>query len=513
MLAVIVGLCFLIPVVWPDSTDALVAPPYQAPSLRHPFGTDSVGRDLFVRTFAGGRIDLIVATLVVGVSLILGTLVGTLAGASKRRGVDSSLMRLVDALIAFPFVILILVLVVLVGPDRKLGPMPAGLPATVIAFLLVGWAYYARLARAQTLALRGSDHMIAAQILGYSQRRIVVRHLAPGVARVTAAYAVGDAILAVVVIASLAFLGAGVQPPDAGVGKHHVRGPRVRGHRLVDYGRTRGDAGDHRRGPQPAGRRTAVGRSAAAMSDLLQVHGLAVELAGHEALTDVSLSVPASSCVGLVGETGSGKSITCRALIGLLPRIGGRVLRGTIVVRRHRPGGARPARLAPAARTPDRTRSSGIDVGTRSGDEGRATAGETVRELDRGGSGDQRVRELFDLVHMPRPAEVMGLYPHELSGGMRQRVMIALALAGRPELLFADEPTTALDVTVQRGILELLSELRAETGMAHRAGHPRPGGGAVDQRRDRGHVQRHGGGAGTLASGAGPRRPIPTPRR
>ena len=108
LLAVIVGLCFVVPVVWPDSSDALVAPPYQAPSLRHPFGTDSVGRDLFVRTFAGGRIDLIVATLVVGVSLMLGTLVGTLAGASKRRGVDSTLMRLVDALIAFPFVILIL---------------------------------------------------------------------------------------------------------------------------------------------------------------------------------------------------------------------------------------------------------------------------------------------------------------------------------------------------------------------------------------------------------------------
>ena len=67
-------------------------------------------------------------------------------------------MRVVDALIAFPFVILILVLVVLVGPDRKVGPMPAGLPATLIAFLLVGWAYYARLARAQTLALRRSDH-------------------------------------------------------------------------------------------------------------------------------------------------------------------------------------------------------------------------------------------------------------------------------------------------------------------------------------------------------------------
>jgi peptide/nickel transport system permease protein len=213
MLTTIVILCLVIPVVWPDSPNALVAPPFQSPSMRHPFGTDSVGRDVFVRVFAGGRLDLVVATGVIGVSLVLGTVLGTLSGATTTRGVDAFLMRVVDALIAFPFVILILVLVVLIGPARTIGPMPAGLPATVIAFLLVGWAYYARLARAQTLALRGSDHVVAARILGYSQPRVIARHLAPGVARVTAAYAVGDAILAVVVIASLAFLGAGVQPP------------------------------------------------------------------------------------------------------------------------------------------------------------------------------------------------------------------------------------------------------------------------------------------------------------
>ena len=91
---------------------------------------------------------------------------------------------------------------------------------------------------------------------------------------------------------------------------------------------------------------------------------------------------------------------------------------------------------------------------------------ETVRALDPGANVGKRSRELLDHVHMPRIEDVLKSYPHELSGGMRQRVMIALALAGRPELMVADEPTTALDVTVQANILKLLGELRRETGMS-----------------------------------------------
>lgn len=206
-------MCIVIPLVWPYSPEEIVAQPYLAPSWSHLFGTDTVGRDLFVRTFAGGRIDLLVAAISVLSSLAIGTVIGTLSGASHRRWIDSTLMRILDAFIAFPFVILILALVVLIGADREIGPAPAGLPATLIAFLIAGWAYYARLARGQALALRDRDYVVAARVLGYSQARIVIRHLAPSVIRVTAAYAIADAIIIILVVASLVFLGAGVQPP------------------------------------------------------------------------------------------------------------------------------------------------------------------------------------------------------------------------------------------------------------------------------------------------------------
>jgi peptide/nickel transport system permease protein len=215
LLTLIVVSCIVVPLISPYGVDELVAAPFQGPSRAHPFGTDSVGRDVLTRVFAGGRIDLFVAGFATAFSLILGTLVGTLSGLSRRRWIDSLISHVVDAVIAFPVVVLILSLVVLIGPARSIGPMPPGLPATLLSFLIVGWTFYARLARGQALALRDRDYVVAGRLLGYSQRRIIRRHVAPTVIRVNAAYAVGDAIAVVIVVGSLAFLGAGVQAPAA----------------------------------------------------------------------------------------------------------------------------------------------------------------------------------------------------------------------------------------------------------------------------------------------------------
>jgi peptide/nickel transport system permease protein len=215
LLSAIVAAAVLVPLLAAHGADELVGIPFQAPSWSHPFGTDAVGRDVFVRTFAAARVDIFAAMAIVGLSLILGTAIGAASGASRRRWVDAVTMRCVDAIIAFPFLILVLALVVVLGQDRVVGPLPAGLASTIVAIVVVDWAVYARLARGQTLVLREQDYVVAARLIGYPQRQIVARHLLPSVLRFNLAYSVADVILVVILMASLSFIGAGVQPPTA----------------------------------------------------------------------------------------------------------------------------------------------------------------------------------------------------------------------------------------------------------------------------------------------------------
>jgi peptide/nickel transport system ATP-binding protein len=203
---------------------------------------------------------------------------------------------------------------------------------------------------------------------------------------------------------------------------------------------------------------------------LVQISGLQVAFDGVPALRGIDISVARGEAMGLVGESGSGKSVTWLAALGLLPskaRIeGSAVLNG--------PDGDLDLLTAPT-RSLEQVRGGRIAMifqDPASALNPVLTIGRQIREalaIHRGLTGAAaavEAKRLLEIVGMPDAAGRLKAYPHEFSGGQNQRVMIAMALAGRPELLIADEPTTALDVTIQAQILDLLCEIRREFGMA-----------------------------------------------
>src|SRR5208283_4292383 len=207
------------------------------------------------------------------------------------------------------------------------------------------------------------------------------------------------------------------------------------------------------------------------MAPLLQIEDLHTEIrlrsATVYALDGVSLTVEAGECLGVVGESGCGKTMTALSIMQLLPP-GGHITSGQIVL-----GG----QVISSLNDDDMRHVRGNEVGMIFQDPMTSlnptmTIGDQIAEtvrLHRGADKQTalaRAVEVLGLVGMPRPAERVKNYPHHLSGGMRQRVMIAMALACEPKLLIADEPTTALDVTIQKQILELIDNLRQRLGMA-----------------------------------------------
>ena len=199
---------------------------------------------------------------------------------------------------------------------------------------------------------------------------------------------------------------------------------------------------------------------------LLSIEDLTIDLPGGRRLLDgITIRVEAGETVGLVGESGSGKSLTARAVLGLLP--GGAVTGGSVRCDGREALGAPPREL----RAVRRESAAMIFQDPRAGINPMRTIGDHMTEslrLCRGvGASAARAAalELLGAVRLPRPADHLGQYPHEFSGGMLQRVMIAGALTSEPKLLICDEPTTALDVTTQAEIIQVLQEQRAARGM------------------------------------------------
>src|SRR5581483_7532874 len=205
---------------------------------------------------------------------------------------------------------------------------------------------------------------------------------------------------------------------------------------------------------------------------LLQVSGLSVDFASPRGavrvVDNLSFELNQGETLCIAGESGSGKSVTALSLMGLLPKPGGRVAAGTAMFEGvdllHLPereiAAIRGNKMAMIFQEPMTSLNPIMAIGKQLMEGPIRHLGLSRRDAER------RAVEMLDAVRIAEPKRRLKQYPHELSGGMRQRVMIAMAMACRPKILIADEPTTALDVTIQAQILRLMKELQRETGTA-----------------------------------------------
>lgn len=466
------------------------------PSLRHRLeppgavfwlGTDDLGRDMLSRTIFGARTALQASLQSVSIGVLFGVSLGLLAGYAGG-WCDRIAMRLADVMQSIPAVLLALALISVLG---------RGLTNAMLAVGLIFAVSFMRITRAVVLAERERLYVDAARVLGLRPVAIMFRQILPNIAGpliVQASISLGTALL---IEAMLSFLGVGADSTQISWGamletarqfqSEQPLLPLVPGVAITLTVLSFNLLGDALRDALlPRGADQAAPSVAAAAdlatreetplippaSDaLLVVRGLTVRAgrpgAESELLSRVSLQLRRGEVLGLVGESGCGKSMTASAIMGLLPS-GARIASGSVRLEgkelvgldedalRH----VRGRRIGMVFQDPTAALSPVHTIGMQLCDAVRAH-----RRLSHA-QAQARAVELLELVGVPDAARRMQDYPHQFSGGMAQRVVIACALACDPELLIADEPTTALDVTIQAQVLDLLAQLRERLGMS-----------------------------------------------
>ncbi|MBE9605642.1 dipeptide/oligopeptide/nickel ABC transporter permease/ATP-binding protein [Acetobacteraceae bacterium H6797] len=453
-------------------------------SASHWLGQDEVGRDVLSRLLWGARASLMVAFFSSLAACIIGTALGVLGGF-LRGFTEIITVRAMDVVLCFPPLLLALLVVTLLGP---------GASTLIPVLALVYLPGFVRVAYAGVLTVRAQDYVEAQHALGAAPARIMLRTVLPNIGGPVLVQFSLSMASAVVLESGLSFLGLGVVPPAPSWGlmigaarSTMAQAPLLllwpclaltltilAMNALCDALR---DAVDpHGVPPRKRGLRL--------LPDLLP--GLLPQRSGKEpvlAVRDVSIGIdtPAGriqpvrgvswevyegETLAIVGESGSGKSLTGLAVLGLLPGVaeptsGAAYFGGRDVLRLPEPElrKLRGGSMAMIFQDP----LSSLNPAHRIGDQ----ITEIIR-AHRPMSEKAAMAEAVKLlakVGIPAPEQRVKVYPHEMSGGMRQRAMIAMAIANNPKLLIADEPTTALDVTIQAQVLELLDELKRESGM------------------------------------------------
>jgi peptide/nickel transport system ATP-binding protein/peptide/nickel transport system permease protein len=450
------------------------------PSSSHWLGTDDLGRDVLSRIAAGSWISVGPALLAVVVAFGIGIPLALLA-AEHGRWVERGFSRFAELLLALPSIIILLAFVGAVGVH------PWAI-MTVLGVLLSAPVYRIFLGQAQSLRTR--LYVDAARVNGVSSLRVNLRHVLPAMATTIAVQAAQLFAISVLIEAGLAFMGFGPSVPSPSwggliaVASQHVyddpwlmvpTGVVLALTVIAANGLADAVAGGREREAVTPRRRRAVAARPAGFAPatggmLLDVRDLTVAVGGPDGpalVTGVSFALPPGTVFGLVGESGCGKTMTARALPGLLPE-GVEVTGGSVWFAGRDLAGLpdkelraiRGREIAVISQEPMVALDPMFSIGYQ--------LTQPIRRFRGVGRAEARriAAELLGQVGIVDAGRMLRSYPHQLSGGMAQRVCIALALTGSPKLLIADEPTTALDVTVQAEILSLLRALVRTTGLS-----------------------------------------------
>ncbi|MDX2909678.1 dipeptide/oligopeptide/nickel ABC transporter permease/ATP-binding protein [Streptomyces griseiscabiei] len=457
------------------------------PSAAHPLGTDVLGRDVLSRLLYGGRPTLLGVAAAVLVYAFVGMTLGVLAGY-LRGWTDRIIVAVLDVMLSVPAVIITLAVLAIFYQSNVAAMLTLGFFAS---------AGLARIIRSSCLALREELFVDAARVSGLGPARIMARHILP---RLTGQLLVPVFLFsgnALAIQTGLGFLGLATPAPAPSWGGMVGEAAQIMqqdpyllfvsggviglmslsfglvgdGLRDLEQDRRQATNGTVRR-PVPAAAPPVTATPPEGAVLTVRDYSIAFGAARgpRTVVDDIGFTVRPGEIFGLVGESGSGKTVTGLSLLGLLPP-GGAVTSGAAWLSGTRISDLperelrriRGREIALVSQEPMVALDPYFTIGSQLAEVIRRTGDEADGGKD---AVRQRIRELLTSVQLRDPDDVARRHPHELSGGMLQRVVIAMALAGSPKVLIADEPTTALDVTVQAGILDLLRSLRDEHGMA-----------------------------------------------
>lgn len=502
---VFLGLLVLIAVLapWLASQDPIqqdTQAAFRAPSGEFPLGSDRYGRDILSLLIYGARTAVLAVLYALTVTLVLGVAGGLLAGFLGG-WVDKILSRIADVILSLPGLVLAIALIAVLGPGLRNAMIATGLIMAPTMF---------RVVRAATLAVTHEQFIDAARTMALSRARIMVRHVLPNAFPAVVTQTAIMVSFAIMAEAGLSFLGLGTQEPDISWGmmlSDAAATYRVEPWAMIPPGvaiaitvlaaNLVGDGVNDviARKPMVRSRRRTTASAPATSSPtvtfpagrgalhdepdpkteldvpLLAVRNVAITATAGSSptslVTDLSFDIRRGETLALIGESGSGKTLTALAVVGLLsagtPLTGGSIrLDGHELVGLDEKelGRIRGTRMSMIFQEPTAALNPAFTIGFQLTEGLRIHLGMS-RQAAR-----ERAAELLDLVGIANPKQRLAAYPHELSGGMAQRVMIAIALSCDPELLVADEPTTALDVTIQATILDLLHDISRDRRMS-----------------------------------------------